>query len=986
MAASAEAKAETTVNGYSSSPLYGALDRFAQFFISPLFLPSTLDRELRAVDSENKKNLQSDQWRFSQLDKTLSSKDHPYHHFSTGNLETLRDAPRKRGVDVRKEFIDFHDKHYSANRMKLVVLGKESLDDLEEWVGDLFAGVRNKDLPRNRWDHVHPFGKDELMTEIFAKPVMDSRTLEITFPFEDEEDMYETQPSRYLAHLIGHEGPGSILAYIKAKGWANGLSAGPSTSSPGTAFFEVSIRLTEEGLKVYQEVVKVVFQYISLLKESPPQQWVLDEIKGMTEVDFKFEEKTPASTFASRMSSVMQKPLPRERLLSALDVIRRFDPQAITNALGYLRPDNYRLTIVSQDFPGDWNRKEKWYGTEYKVQSIEPDFATAVTKAAECTQEERIPDLHLPLVNEFIPSKLTVEKKEVEEPTTIPKLIRNDETVRTWWKKDDRFWVPKGNVFLTLRSPLTAATPANHVKARMFCELVNDALVEYSYNAEIAGLEYNLADYYVGIGIDIRGYNDKMPVLLEKVLVSLRDLEVKSDRFKIVKERLLRGFRNWDFQQPYRQVGDFSTWLSSDKGWINEHYLAELVPLTVEDVATFYPQLLRQIHIEMLCHGNIYKEDALRISNLVESTLKPRALPKSQWLVKRNLLLPPGSDYTYKRTLGDPANVNHCIEYYVFVGNAADRALRAKLHLLGQMTNEAGFDQLRTKEQLGYIVWTGAKVAATTMGYRVIIQSEMPTEYLEERINAFLASFATALEAMPQDEFESHKRSLINKRLEKVKNLDQESGRFWNHISNEKFDFLQREQEVEHLRPLTKSDMTNFFNHFIHPTSVARAKLSVHMVAQSTPQTIAGSMTPADQKEKVIGLLGKYLTTMGIDADIEKLSARFEKIDIAGGDQAGVVETVSAYLKDDAQAPAEQTSSIISQAQQLLGTVLPSLGIEVKQNVDGVDGAEDLPEAPPMKPTKYIEDVREFKASLEVSAGARPVTDLSQFEELEPKL
>lgn len=43
-----------------ASPLYGALDRFAQFFIDPLFLSSTLDRELRAVDLENKKNLQSE--------------------------------------------------------------------------------------------------------------------------------------------------------------------------------------------------------------------------------------------------------------------------------------------------------------------------------------------------------------------------------------------------------------------------------------------------------------------------------------------------------------------------------------------------------------------------------------------------------------------------------------------------------------------------------------------------------------------------------------------------------------------------------------------------------------------------------------------------------------------------------------------------------------------------------------------------------------
>lgn len=98
------------------SPLYGALDRFAQFFIDPLFLNSTLDRELRAVDSENKKNLQSDQWRLHQLDKSLSNPNHPYVHFSTGNLEVLKTEPEARGVDIRTNFIDFHDKHYSANR------------------------------------------------------------------------------------------------------------------------------------------------------------------------------------------------------------------------------------------------------------------------------------------------------------------------------------------------------------------------------------------------------------------------------------------------------------------------------------------------------------------------------------------------------------------------------------------------------------------------------------------------------------------------------------------------------------------------------------------------------------------------------------------------------------------------------------------------------------------------------------------------------
>ncbi|KAF9761881.1 hypothetical protein IL306_003644 [Fusarium sp. DS 682] len=113
------------------SPLREALDRFAQFFIEPLFLPETLDRELKAVDSENKKKkLQNDTWRLHQLEKSLSNPNHPFCHFSTGNFEVLKTLPKARGINVRDKFIEFHAKHYSANRMKLVVLGREPLDVL----------------------------------------------------------------------------------------------------------------------------------------------------------------------------------------------------------------------------------------------------------------------------------------------------------------------------------------------------------------------------------------------------------------------------------------------------------------------------------------------------------------------------------------------------------------------------------------------------------------------------------------------------------------------------------------------------------------------------------------------------------------------------------------------------------------------------------------------------------------------------------------
>ena len=939
-----------------------------------------MDRELRAVDSENKKNLQSDMWRLSQLAKSLANPNHPYHHFSTGNLQTLRDDPEKRGVKIREEFIKFYEKHYSANQMKLVVLGREPLDELETWVSHLFSEVKNKDLPENRWDDVQPLSEDDLSTQVFAKPVMESRSLELFFPFQDEEDMYETQPSRYVSHLIGHEGPGSILAYLKEKGWANSFSAGAYPVCPGSAFFEIEIRLTPDGLKRYQEVVKTVFQYISLMRDNPPLQWMFDEQKNMGEVEFKFMQKSPASRFTSRLSGVMQKPLPRELLLSGTSKLRRFDPKAIVQAMQFLRDDNFRLMIVDQNFPGDWNQKEQWYGTDYKVEKIPTDFSSEIRKALASSAAERPEALHLPHKNEFIPTRLTVERKEIEEPAKAPKLIRNDDAMRLWWKKDDTFWVPKANVNIILRNQLTYATPGNYVRSILFCHLVTDALSDYSYDAEISGLAYNLHPTMLGLEASVIGYNDKMPVLLEKVLVSMRDLKVDPKRFEIIKERLSRTYKNNDYQQPYHQLGDFTRWLTSEKSWVYHQLAAELPNIEAGDMQSFFPQLLSQAHIEVLAHGNVYKEDVLKMTDLIESTLKPRPLPPSQWQLRRNVILPPGSNYIYRRILKDPANVNHAIEYYLFVGDNTDKKLRAMLQLFGQITEEPAFDQLRTKEQLGYIVFSGTRTFATTMGYRVLIQSERHPPYLEERIDAFLDKVMLDLDEMSEEDFEGHRRSLINKRLEKLKNLEQESSRLWAYIGGERFNFYQIDEDVAELRTLTKADIQNFYTQYIDPSSQSRAKLSIQMVAQASPPEEI-TLTPEQKKEHLVEALGQWLGAQGVNFDPITFNDQLANVDVNGGDEQGILHAIKSYIE-----PALSSGKVVSimkEGQQALGDLLISLKIKEPVVEHGTDGVhKDKKKSEPV----LIQDVHAWKAGLKVSEAPRAVVDLCEFEEVGSKL
>ncbi|KHN95135.1 a-pheromone processing metallopeptidase Ste23 [Metarhizium album ARSEF 1941] len=910
------------------SPLLGALDRFAQFFIAPLFLENTVDRELQAVNEENNKNLQNDIWRLYQLSKSLANPEHPYSQFSTGNLRVLKAIPESRGINVREKFLEFHAKHYSANRMKLVVLGREPLDVLQKWVVELFSGIENKNLSPNRWTEEPVYREADLATQCFAKPVLDSRTLVLMFPSLDEETMFETQPGRYISHLVGHESPGSLMSYLKTKGWVNSISSG-----------------AHPGLDHYPQITNIFFQYVAMLRESPPQEWIFEEQKRVAELDFKFAPKVFASKFTSSVSSVMQKPLPREWLLSGQSRLRTFDPSLIAMFLEKLRPENMRLVVVSREFPGNWDETEQWYGTEYRYEKIPSSLMSDLQAAMQMPKSRRLPELRLPRKNEFIPDSLEVEKKEVSKPALAPWVLRNDQGARTWWKKDDTFWVPKAYVCVCLQNPIIFASAENSVKASLFSRLVQDALQEYSYDAQLAGLDYIVSLSTRGLDIRISGYNEKLAVLLKQVAITMRDLDIEEERFRIVHEQLVRAYENSHLEPAYRLTGGYLTWLNADTFYTIDEKAEELKHVTADAVRLFQKQILSQLYIEVYALGNLQRSDAVELTDMVESTLRPRPLPRSQWPIIRSLILPRGSNYVYRRDLKNPQDVNHCVETWFYVGEQGDRQLRGKTLLIEQMMREPAFDQLRTKEALGYVVFTGIRNFSTTTGLRLLIQSNKKPKYLDRRIETFLARFGQKLEQMSDCEFESHKRSLLVRCLEKLRDLGQEAARHWIQIESEYYDFELAQHDADDVTTLTKTQMVQFYKTFFHPSSSTRCRLSLHLKAR------------------------------GLDTKVVEILNEAGVVDVPKKKRKSL-DVVRGYLKESRALEGEKLNGIISKLMQC--------GLAQTSDTAATNGSTEDSSA--VETAQVITDVRQFKASLQASPGVRPIKQISEFKETDAKL
>ncbi|OQS05951.1 insulin-degrading-like enzyme, metalloprotease family M16A, partial [Thraustotheca clavata] len=324
--------------------LFGALDRFAQFFIAPLFTESATEREMHAIDAENAKNLMDDSRRMYQLMKSLANPAHPFHKFGTGNLDTLGVRPKALGIDVRAELLAFHKKHYSANAMKLVIYGKDDLNILEDWAIQLFSPIENKDVNPYLSGNAHPYETQQQGRYINVLPVKDLRTLELSFPLPSMQSLYLEKPNRVLSHLLGHEGSGSLCAHLKALGVATGVSAGLTRDYRDWSQFSVKISLTPKGLLEVPNVLNACFQYLHILNQTDAatMQKYFDEARKINSFQFQYQNKQAPINFVSYLTRNLQL-YPVHHVASGPYIFKNYVDANLRQVLAQLTPDRLRL-------------------------------------------------------------------------------------------------------------------------------------------------------------------------------------------------------------------------------------------------------------------------------------------------------------------------------------------------------------------------------------------------------------------------------------------------------------------------------------------------------------------------------------------------------------------------------------------------------------------------------------------------------------------
>ena len=455
-----------------------------------------------------------------------------------------------------------------------------------------------------------------------------------------------------------------------------------------------------------------------------------------------------------------------------------FDEALIREHLDYLVPAN--LLIMETSPLVEANEMEQWFQVPYSLERVDPELVS------EWAAQPLTGRIKLPLPNPFLPENLTLLTAEIN--TDKPVLIEKP-GLSVWFKNDPDFSAPRANLYFSIRSPMASGSPLNVVMAGLFVEMIREQLNEYSYPATLAGLGYDIYNHQRGIGVRIRGYNDKQAVLLETVMSTMKEPNFDEPTFNRLKKRYIRSLNNRRKNDPSRLAINGVINSLRLASWTNEQLLTAVTDVKYSDISGYSKALLAENEVVSLVHGNVNKSVATDIVKMIEKLMigtKPTTI-SHQSVVN----IADGKRFV----TSVPSNHNDSAAlYYVQLGER-DINMRAQSFLLSRLLESPFFHELRTVKQLGYSVQSFALPIDDIPGMAFSIQSPTagPAEIVIA-IDEFLTNFKKELDSIDAAEFASVKAGVLNQINRNDQRLTDRTNRYWTEIDDSEFEFNSREK------------------------------------------------------------------------------------------------------------------------------------------------------------------------------------------------
>ncbi|MAD90212.1 MAG: peptidase M16 [Pseudoalteromonas sp.] len=760
-----------------------ALEIFSEFFISPLFSPEQANNERNAIDAEFKMKVKDDGRRIYQVHKETVNPAHPFAKFAVGNHQTLED----RNDSICMELRQFFNRHYLAQWMTLTIAGPQSINELSSMAKQYFSAIPASQAPKPAINT--PLYKPcNLGKLIHITPKKQMQKLIVSFAMPNIHKLYKSKSLSFLAHLIGYEGQGSLYSILKSQGWINALSAGGGVNGSNFKDFNISFALTEQGIEYYEDIIEMMFEYIALIEQSFAELPALYADKqALLEIAFDNQEPSKLIEWVNALSINMHH-FDEDDYLCGDYVMTGFEPQLHKKLCRYLSPKNMRVVLIHQDV--ETNKKAQWYNTSYLVEDLSPIWLDTLEKI-----KTPLPEMQLPRINPYLKAKQVLHQSA--ESFAAPQKLAFSDGLNFWFKQDTEFKVTKGHLYVEIDSKIAVSCIKNMALTRLLADLLMDCLAESFYSAELAGLNYHITSHQGGLTLHTAGLSANQPEFAIELLNNILTKDISATRFAEYKKQLSRHWLQHNHNKPVS--GLFSVLGAHLMPWnpAPEDLASHLKPVTFNEFVEFRNAFFKTIHIKAFMYGNWREIDAQEMLKDIKCTFSESEILED---LKRPLLkLKQGFQFHINKEKSE-----HGLLYYI---QAKTNSVEEKvlLMLINQLVQHHYFDELRTKQQLGYLVGAGYAPFNTRAGVAFYIQSpNFQSEELFKRHAQFIDSFLEQIQDIDLSAFLEAKSALEIQIAEKDKNLRLRAQRLWVAITNDDHTFTMQKRLLEALHGLSK--------------------------------------------------------------------------------------------------------------------------------------------------------------------------------------
>ncbi|WP_235963227.1 insulinase family protein [Marinomonas colpomeniae] len=784
-----------------------ALDRFSQFFITPLFNESLTQREKNAVDSEYKAKFKDESRRNTQAFKTLINIEHPYNRFTVGNLDTLKDLPDN---PLREQLLSLYQDNYFAENMALVMVANLPYEEMATLAHDYFSSINSK--PKNAIE-ISPLEKKYYPTLIpvnqphlqFVRPLIDNDSISFYYQIDAQTKNYKTQPARYLSYILGNENKNSLYASLKAEGLINNLSARTSEDYGDNAFFIVKINLTSKGMEKIDAIAQRFFATISLLRSTPIKPLYLQEGLQLSQMMFNHQNYVDPQNLARSLSARALK-IPSKDLLSSFRIDEAANTKKISQLLQQLNTENLLIQIASNketpnhwaDQPPKW-KTEPWYQSEYSNNNFSQSFLNLVNFAVTSTQ------VKLPEKNNFIPESLGL----IDQQDDTPFIAFKKEGFTYWNKSDSSFNKPISMNFLAMRFDNAADTAEHTLLNRLWSRLFNESVSEHTYAPYIAGLGFSFYPHINGVTLRTNGYSDKQANYIVWLIDQIFLFRPSLEHFNLAKQQLKKDLSNQKSRQAYHNANTALNTLITKNSFTTKELESALEALTIQDLQDFTKKARDSFDVVGYSTGNLTKEQTTELAQTLYQRFERRLTPRKPIRIEtKELIAQQKSHYQFTSTSNDN------VVLYTLIDTStqdllADDAITEKgcFSILKKLVNIPFYQELRTDKQLGYIVGTQNLSTRNTPILGLLVQSpNKDTKTLIEAMEEFLEAQKIRLETLSEQEFQEAKTALVNELKEKAKNLSDNALNEWHQIAQKEPNFKSRDNWIKTVEKIQRKD------------------------------------------------------------------------------------------------------------------------------------------------------------------------------------